>query len=241
MGELERPDGNSEISWPVALMTGTGFGLAATFAHLGLLAPMIVAAVVPLVFLFVARPRFFSLSDSGYDSAESRPGDLPAWRYWSPFIPPAVTFLAGYALDPLPVGPVAGGTVYAVTAILSFTWSLRHLGTQNRVIGHRRARKVLETVGIDDLTPARPDAAETHRGLMVTMLGIGAVDGQRVRLWKLGEATGADPGRLLPAVRELRRHGLVGISTIDAGDDVGRQLVDLTSTGVRALAEVGGR
>ncbi len=128
----------------MAIVPGVGFGLAAAFAHLGLVVPMIVAVALPLIILVAARPRVFSLSNSGYESPESRSDDVPTWRHWTPFLWPAVTFLVGYALDPLPVDPAAGGVAYGAAAVLVFTWSFRRMGEQYRRVGHRRARKILE-------------------------------------------------------------------------------------------------
>lgn len=229
--------GDNDVSWPLAVVSGTGFGLAVTFVHLGLLVPMAVTLAAMVVVLVAMRPRVFSLGNSGYESVDIRSDDFPRWRHWSPFLPPALTFLSGYALDPLPVGPVVGGAVYAGAASLAFTWSIRRTGQQFRGVGQRRARKILADPGLEGITVERLDAAGAHRGLMRVLLEVGAVDGQRIRLWKLGEVTATEPAGLLPELRELRRHDLVGISTIDAGDDVARQLVELTPLGVRVLAQ----
>lgn len=232
---------DNDVSWPLAVVSGAGAGLVVTFAHLGLMIPMAVTLAAYVVVLVAMRPRVFSLTDSGYESVDIRPDDLPRWRYWMPLLPPAATFLSGYALDPLPVNPVVGGTVYAVAVALVFTWTIRRMGGQFRNVGRRRARKILADPGLTGITVERLDATGAHRGLMTALLGIGAVDGQRVRLWKLGEVLATGPGELLPQLRELRRHGLVGISTIDAGDNVARQLVELTPLGVRVLAQAGRR
>ena len=244
-GEVERHRGgardDSDVSWPLAVVSGAGAGLVVTFAHLGLMIPMAVTLAAYVVVLVAMRPRVFSLSDSGYESVDIRPDDVPRWRYWMPLLPPAVTFLSGYALDPLPVDPVVGGTVYAMVVALAFTWSIRRMGGQFRSVGQRRAAKVLADPSLEGVTAERLDAAGAHRGLMRALLGTGAVDGQRIRLWKLGEILATGPEELLPDLRELRRHGLVGISTIDAGDNVARQLIELTPLGVRVLAQEGRR
>ncbi|AGF73195.1 hypothetical protein [Corynebacterium halotolerans] len=239
--ELERYRAQLNLTWPQALVPGVGLGLLTTFAHLGLLVPTIAVAALTLVVLLVWRPEELSVFNSGYEAVDSRPGDYPTWYYWAPVIPPAVTFLAGFALEPLPVAPVLAGTTYGAAAMLSMTWMCRRIGGQMARVGARRARKILAEPGLDGLTRERLDAAEHHRTLLTALLGVGAVDGLRVRLWKLNEIIGTDQSDLLTGARELRRHGLVGISTIDAGDDVSRQLLELTPTGVRVLGQLGRR
>lgn len=239
--ELERYRAQSDLSWPQALVPGVGLGLLTTFAHLGLLVPTITVAALTLVVLLIWRPRELSLFNSGYEAVDSRSDDYPTRYYWAPLIPPAVTFLAGFALDPLPMNPVFAGTAYGATAILSTTWMCRRIGGQMARVGARRARKILAEPGLAGITSERLDAAEHHRGLLTALLGVGAVDGLRMRLWKLAEVMGREPAELLADARELRNRGVVGISTIDAGDDIGRQLLELTPTGVRVLGQLGRR
>ena len=52
---------------------------------------------------------------------------------------------------------------------------------------------------------------------------------------------GRDVGKLRAEVGDLERDGLVSVSTVDAGADISRHLVELTPVGVRVLTELSRR
>lgn len=216
-----------------ALAPSLGIAASFTLLHLGMVLAGLVAAVVTAGVAFLVLPRH--VFSGGMDMKTTSDADFSRWDHIRPFIPGALGFLAGSVLADLPT-PSIVWPFYFASATGVILWTLRSEGRRAAAIGRRRALRALESTSLDDVTAQRLEVAEERRGVLRGLADLGAVDGIRARMWRLAGHLEREVGEVSEEVRELQKVGVVSVSTIDAGADVPRHLVEITPIGVRVLS-----
>lgn len=238
MTDMERHRRGQEISWSLALGLGAVTAAAVTLFQLELLVAGFIAVGVLAVLgvgLLARRPRRFR---HGFEMRTTSDADYPQSAYWLPFLPAGVVLLGSLGLEPAESDPAFAVPAYAAVMTASFTWAYRRSGAETRRVGRRRARVALEKADFSEATASRLDATESHREVVTALLSLGAVDGIQVRVWRLADELGCGVDALRERIRALSRHQVVRTSAVDAGDDPGRHLVELTPVGVRTVHEL---
>ncbi|MDO5512891.1 hypothetical protein [Corynebacterium sp.] len=229
---------NPPVSLSRALVPSLGIAAVFTLIHLGMVLTGLVAAVVTVACTLAVMPRHIWVG--GMDMKTTSDADYTRWDHIRPFLPGALGFLAGSGLADLPTPPIVWPFYFAsVTGVI--LWTFHSEERRSRALGQRRARRALEQTSLEDATLSRLEAAAAHRRLLRGLSDLGAVDGIRARMWRLARHLDCEVGDLREGVRALQQVGVVGVSTIDAGADVPRHLVEITPVGVRVLSELRNR
>lgn len=225
------------VSLGEALIPGVGLGTSLALFQLELWIPAVVAVILTVGALVVARPRIFR--PTGLEQRTTSAADYTRSQMIMPLAAPGVTFLAGIVLEPAGLAPWLAVPLWVLALSVTTSWALLRLQRQSLRIGNRRARAALETTGLEAATATRIDVASTLAAsqLLHALRRVGAVDGIQVRLWKLAEDTGREVTELREVAVRLQRHGLVRLSMIDSGADQSRNLLELTPVGVRTMLE----
>jgi len=201
-----------------------------------LLAHVFTAGTAGVAFLVLPRHVF----SGGMDMMSTSDADYTRWDHIRPFLPGALGFLSGSVLADLPT-PSVVWPFYFVSVTGVILWSFAAEGRRAAAVGRRRARRALEQTSLEDATTTRLDAADAHRELLKGLAELGAVDGIRARMWRLAGYLDREVPGVHEEVRALQQVGVVGLSTVDAGADISRHLVEITPVGVRVLEELRNR
>lgn len=103
--------------------------------------------------------------------------------------------------------------------------------------GKRRMRDLMARSEVDGVRTEHLELAEKHRNLIGALVRCGAVNGIRVRVWLLARAfPESSVEEIVAAARELAAAGMVGITTIDAGPDPSKYLIELTPAAAATVA-----
>ena len=221
-----------------ALAPSLGIAASFTLLHLGMVLAGLVAAVVTAGVAFLVLPRH--VFSGGMDMMSTSDTDYTRWDHIRPFLPGALGFLSGSVLADLPT-PSVVWPFYFVSVTGVILWSFAAEGRRAAAVGRRRARRALEQTSLEDATTTRLDAADAHRELLKGLAELGAVDGIRARMWRLAGYLDREVPGVHEEVRALQQVGVVGLSTVDAGADISRHLVEITPVGVRVLEELRNR
>ncbi|WP_290217043.1 hypothetical protein [Corynebacterium atrinae] len=193
-----------------------------------------VVVFVAICLLVVPRKDW----NSGLESSRLPLNFKGSWKnnlvFFLPF--PMIAF-SGIFFEVLPTTLAIAVTFFAIAG--SMFLSLRSAGSRTQQEATLLIRETLADTTPAYATSERLGVAAHHRPILEALLTIGAVDGIRVRVWKIAEITGQTNEQVKEEATELYRAGLVGVSTFDSGDDISRHLVDLTKVGVRVIEEAG--
>jgi hypothetical protein len=234
--ELSRYRKRSVLPLRRALLPAVGVGATFTFIMTGLLLPALVTGVVAALATWLVVPRSFW--SGGLDMTTLSPADYSRWDHVRPFLPGGLAMAAGLLPGDGVVGDVPVWPFYFLGTTAALLWTARVGGRRSEVVGRRRARAALTTTPLEEATTTRLRVAAEHREVLLGLAALGAVDGIRARVWKLAETLGRAEAEIHDDVVALRRQGVVGVSTIDAGEDTSRHLVEITPVGVRVMAEL---
>lgn len=221
-----------------ALAPSLGIAASFTLVHLGMPLAGLVAVVVAIGVTLLVLPRH--AWSGGMDMMTTSDADYTRWDHIRPFVPGALGFLSGSVLADLPTPPVVWPFYFASVAGV-ILWTVAAEGRRAAVLGRRRARRALEQTSLEDATTTRLDAADSHRAVLRGLAELGAVDGIRARMWRLAGHLDREVADVREEVRALQQVGVVSVSTIDAGADTSRHLVELTPVGVRVMEELRNR
>lgn len=213
------------LSLPRVLLPSLGFGALFTFIHLEMWWWALVSAVLTIGVAWLTVPR--SAWDVGLDLKTTSDTDFTRWDHLRIFLP-GPTLGLGPQWWPLYFAGVTGVTV----------WTFRASARRTAAMGRRRIAGALEQTSLEDATGSRLRVADDHHDILRALLQLGAVDGIRARMWRLADAVGREVSDVREAVLALDRVGVVRVSTIDAGADTTRHLVDLSPVGVRVMEEL---
>lgn len=203
-----------------------------TLIHLEMWWWALVSTVLTIGVAWLTVPR--SAWDAGLDLKTTSDTDYTRWDHARIFLPGVMSFLAGPTLS---LGP-QWWPVYFLGVTGVTVWTIRASARRTAAMGQRRIAGALEQTSLEDATRSRLQAADDHRDILRALLQLGAVDGIRARMWRLSDALGREVSDVRAEVLALDRVGVVRISTIDAGADTARHLVDLSPVGVRVMEEL---
>ncbi|AGS35484.1 hypothetical protein B841_10060 [Corynebacterium maris DSM 45190] len=232
------------ISWPhataVAAPMALGVALSRFLDFGGW--EVLIAVVCVVASLIVLGPRL----RTGMRLDDHRPGDYPPHYAAVPVLGWAGSLVASAPVfdviderifaSPLvgwlsAAGLAAGLTVFGA-------WSVRRVEGRDARVGQRRARAIVASTDISEVTEARLEAFERHGDLVATLAGVGAIDGVQVRAWKLAQLTGTSVEEVTAAGRELAELGLVRIANIGLDSATRHWWLSLSEVGVRVGAEL---
>lgn len=232
------------ISWPyaaaVAAPPALGVALSGFLDFGGWEALIVGVCVVASVIVLGPRLR------TGMQLDDHRPGDYPPHYAAAP-----VLGWAGSLVASAPVFDVIDERVFASPLLgwLSVAglfagltvfgaWSVRRLEARDARVGQRRARIILASTDISEVSEARLEALGRHRDLVAALAGVGAIDGVQVRAWKLAQLTGTSVEDVTAAGRELAELRLVDVANIGLDSATRHWWLSLSEMGVRVGAEL---
>lgn len=232
------------ISWPhataVAAPTALGVALSGFLDFGGWEVMIAVVCVAASVIALGPRLR------TGMQLDDHRPGDYPPSYAAAPVLGWAGSLVASAPVfdviderafaSPL-VGWLSAAGLFAGLTVFG-AWSVRRLEARDARVGQRRARAILASTDISEVSEARLEAFERHRSLAAALVGVGAIDGVQVRAWKLAQLTGASVEDVTSAGRELAELGLVNIANIGLDSATRHWWLSLSEVGVRVGAEL---
>ncbi|HHU67914.1 hypothetical protein [Corynebacterium sp.] len=210
-----------------------GIGAVFTLIHMEMFLAALVVFIVAAGIALVALPR--DAWSPGLDMKTTADTDFTRRDHLRLLVPGALAFIPGTWVGG------AGWPLYFLGVSGLMMLSFRAANRRTAAMGRRRAQKVLESTSLADATLPRLTTADEHRDVIRALADMGAVDGIRARTWLLAKELGRDVGKLRAEVGDLERDGLVSVSTVDAGADISRHLVELTPVGVRVLTELSRR
>lgn len=212
-----------------------GFAAFTVAMHLDYLLGGLIILAITMIACVLSDRKVFSL-EGGYDQKTIEDEELRLRENPWPLISAVATPLLATAL---PVGagdlPVWATAVASGAAGAAVGWmTTRGVNVRARRMGRRLKRLMAEST-LDGLTAKDVTVLAAHKGIVAALAGLGAVNGLRVRFWLLERSLPAsDAEDIYRELSELSQAGMVNITSIDAGGDRSRHLVELTPPPPRA-------
>lgn len=213
---------------PLSLSIAAAF----TLIHLEMWVAAAVAAIVTVGVVAAVVPRDQWVS-GGMDMKTTSETDFTQWDHIRPLLPGAIAILPGPWIDMSTWWPL-----YTSGVTGALMWGFHRQARRSAVLGRRRARRALELTSLEEATLPRLTAATEHRAVLRGLTELGAVDGIRARTWRLAQHLDTTVPEVHEEVHALERVGIVSVSSVDAGADISRHLVEVTPVGVRVIAEM---
>lgn len=219
-----------------SLILSAGLGAICVLIQLRMWWWLLAVVVILAVVIYLAVPR--KDWNAGLESSRLPLDIQGSWKdnliFLLPF--PFIAF-SGIIYQALPTTLAIAVTFFGVAGALFI--ALRSAHSRSHKETTALVSQALADTSPTEATAERLDVAAEHRTILEALLAVGAVDGIRVRVWKLADITGLSAEQVKEETTELYRAGLVGVSTFDSGDDITRHLVDLSKIGVRVTDEAG--
>lgn len=242
MKELQRLREQQTTSTPRILLMAFPAGVLYTAVTLEY---WIAAAVAGVVFIALVATLGKKATRTDIAITNYQDGDYPAHQLWLPFVPLALTVVAGPAIDNLAASLTDSPTLAAVGAVgytalltLSLAYGWRATERRSYRIGTRRIKKILSTDDkLDQVTAGRLELVEKHLWLVRVLVSMGAIDGAEAEAWKVAELADTDSDLVLSVARELQEQKLVGVGAFADDGKPHNFGMWLTPTGVRVAAE----
>ena len=242
MKELQRLRERQTTSTPKILLMSLPVGVLYTALTLEY---WIAAAVAGAAFIALVATVGRKANRTDIAITDYQDGDYPMHQVWLPFVPLAVSLIAGPAIDNLaasasesPTLTVVGAVGYSALLTLSLAFGWRATERRPYRIGTRRIKKILSTDDkLDQVTVGNLELVDKHRWLVRVLVSMGAIDGAEAEAWKVAELADTDSDTVRAAARELQAQKLVKIGAFADGGKAHNYRMWLTPAGVRVAAE----